>query len=89
MSEEWFELRVAGSAGTTLGIEAGMKDGKVVGDSGHLVGIGSSHVLRFASIKEARNYLLDSSIGYIYQFEVVRCTEHSAEPVRAGSSAGS
>jgi hypothetical protein len=89
MNEEWYELRVAGSAGTTLGIEAGMRDGKVVGDSGHLVGIGSGHVLRFATIKDARNYLLDSSIGYIYQFEVVRCTEHTAEPVRVGSPSGS
>lgn len=82
MTKEWYEVRVAGSAGTTLGIEAGMSDGKAVGELGRLVSIQSGHARRFATLAEAMDFLLNTSIVQIYSMEIVRCTETSAEPVR-------
>jgi hypothetical protein len=82
MTKEWYEVRVAGSAGTTLGIEAGMTDGKAVGEFGRLVSIHSGHARRFATLQEAMDFLLNTSIGQIYQLEVVRCTESSCEPAK-------
>lgn len=82
MTTEWYEVRVAGSAGTTLGTEAGMTDGKAVGDLGRLVSVHSGHARRFATLAEGMDFLLNTSIGQIYQMEVVRCTETSAEPAK-------
>ena len=82
MAEEWFELRVAGSAGTTLGLEAEMTDGKAIGDAGRLVILSSAQARRFLSIAEALEFLATSSVGHIYNVEVVRCTETSAAPVQ-------
>ena len=82
--QEWYEVRVAGSPGTTLAIEAGMTtEGKAVGDFGRLVPLGSAQARRFATAKEAQDYLLTSTIAQIYPLEVVRCTETLAEPVRS------
>lgn len=81
--QEWFEVRVAGSAGTTLAAEAGVTtEGKAVGDFGRLVPLGSAQARRFATAKEARDFLLNTSIAQIYPLEVVRCTGTSAEPVK-------
>jgi hypothetical protein len=82
MTKEWYELRVAGSAGTALGIEAGMSDGKAVGDLGRLVSVQSGHARRFATLAEAMDFLLNTSIGQIYQMEIVRCTASSTEPAK-------
>ena len=81
--QEWYEVRVAGSAGTTLALEAGVTaEGKAVGEFGRLVALGSEQARRFATMKEARDFLLNTSIAQVYPLEVVRCTETSAEPVK-------
>lgn len=81
--QEWYEVRVAGSAGTMLGIEAGMTGGKAVGDFGRLVSIHSGHARHFATLSEASDFLLNTSIGQIYQMEVVRCTQAFVEPAKS------
>jgi len=82
MAEQWYELRVTGSAGTTLGQEAGMTEGKAVGKAGRLVILSSGEARRFATLKQAQDFVALSSIGHIYNFEVVCCTETSAAPVQ-------
>ncbi|HSD62047.1 MAG TPA: hypothetical protein VLC55_14440 [Burkholderiales bacterium] len=81
--QEWYEVRVAGSAGTTLGIEAGMREGKAVGDAGRVVTLASGQARHFATVKEAQDFLLNTSVVQVYQMEVVHCTETSADPVQS------
>lgn len=69
----WYELRVAGSAGTTTGIAAGAHEGIAVGENGRLCSLSSGCARRFESKQEAINYLGKIKVSGDYQFEPVLC----------------
>ena len=75
-SDEWYELRVLGSAGTTAAIAAG--DGIAVGESGRLCALSSGGARRFESRQQALEYLGRIKVSGDYQFEVVRCEAQTA-----------
>lgn len=75
----WYELRVAGSAGTRVGIEFDAKDGKAIGEGGRICSILSGQAKRFDTEQEALNYLAHSSVAQIYRIEVVLCGTPSSE----------
>lgn len=70
---EWYELRVAGSAGTSAGISAGIHEGIAVGENGRLCSLSSGCARRFESKEQALDYLGKIKISGDYQFEAVLC----------------
>ena len=68
---EWYELRVAGSAGTSSEIAGSI--GIAIGENGRLCSISSGGAKRFETEQAAMDYLLMSSIPGDYRFEAVRC----------------
>ena len=77
-SGEWYELRVAGSAGTAAGIAAGAGEGIAVGENGRLCSLGSGAARRFDSAQQAIDYLGKIKVSGDYQFEPVRCGVRAA-----------
>ena len=71
--EQWYELRVAGSAGTSAGIASGAHDGIAVGGNGRLCSLTSGAARRFESKQEALDYLGKIKVSGDYQFEAVLC----------------
>jgi hypothetical protein len=71
-SIEWYELRVAGSAGT-VGAAAGANEGIAVGENGRLCSLSSGGARRFDSAQQALDYLGKIKVSGDYQFEVVAC----------------
>jgi len=71
--DKWYELRVVGSAGTSLGIAAGASEGIVVGENGRLCALSSGGARRFESKQQALDYLGKIKVSGDYQFEAVRC----------------
>jgi len=71
--DEWYELRVVGSAGTGAGIAAGASEGIVVGENGRLCALASGGARRFESKQQALDYLGKIKVSGDYQFEAVRC----------------
>jgi hypothetical protein len=69
----WYELRVAGSAGTVSGIAQSATEGIAIAENGRLCSITSGHSMRFGSEQEATRYLLTMTIPGSYRFEAVRC----------------
>ncbi len=74
----WYELRVAGSAGTSAGIAAGTREGIAVGENGRLRSLTSGGARRFESREQALEYLGKIKISGDYQFEAVRCGARAA-----------
>ena len=74
---QWYELRVAGSAGTSAGITTGAHEGIAVGENGRLCALSSSGARRFESKPQAMEYLGKIKVSGDYQFEAVQCR---AEP---------
>jgi len=72
-STQWYELRVAGSAGTRAGATTGIKEGIAVGEEGRLCSVASGKARRFESTREAADYLAKLKVSGDYQFEVVAC----------------
>jgi hypothetical protein len=72
-AEEWFELRVAGSAGTRAGNTAAVNEGIAVGENGRLCSLSSGCARRFDSAQDALDYLGKIKVSGDYQFEPVRC----------------
>ena len=72
-SGEWYELRVAGSAGTTAGVAAGAGVGIAVGENGRLCSLSSGCARRFESPEQAYEYLGKIRVSGDYQFEPVLC----------------
>lgn len=70
---QWYELRVAGSAGTRAGIASGSKEGIAIGENGRLCALPQGPAKRFATEEEAMNYLAQTSIPGLYRFEAVLC----------------
>jgi hypothetical protein len=72
-SDNWYELRVAGSAGTVAGLAAGAREGIAVGEGGRLCSLASGGARRFGSEQQALDYLSKIKVSGEYQFEAVRC----------------
>lgn len=72
-SGEWYELRVAGSAGTLEGIASGAGEGIAVGENGRLCSLSSGGARRFESRQQAIDYLGKIKVSGDYQFEPVQC----------------
>ena len=75
---EWYELRVAGSAGTGAGIAAGANEGIAVGENGRLCALSSGGARRFESHQQALDYLGKIKVSGDYQFEAVPCDSRVA-----------
>ena len=73
---EWYELRVAGSAGTAEGTASGALAGVAVGEGGRLCALTSGSARRFESQQQAIEYLGKIKVSGDYQFEAVLCREH-------------
>jgi hypothetical protein len=78
MQSEWYELRVAGSAGTRSGVAAGAHEGIAVGENGRLCALASGGARRFATERDAVDYLGKIKVSGDYQFEAVRCGAKAA-----------
>jgi hypothetical protein len=70
---EWYELRVAGSAGTAEGRAAGALAGIAVGEGGRLCSLASGTARKFESQEQAIEYLGKIKVSGDYQFEAVLC----------------
>lgn len=71
--EKWYELRMAGSAGTGSGVAAGASEGIAVGENGRLCSLASGGARRFESQQQAVEYLGKIKVSGDYQFEPVLC----------------
>jgi hypothetical protein len=69
----WYELRVAGSAGTSASIARQAQEGIAVGENGRLCSLASGAARRFESKEAALDYLGKLKVTGTYQFEVVVC----------------
>ena len=70
---QWYELRVAGSAGTSSEITGGIGVGIAIGKNGRLCAIGSDQTMRFATEHEAYDFVSQTTIPRLYKFEAVLC----------------
>jgi hypothetical protein len=70
---EWYELRVAGSAGTAQGMAEGVLTGIAVGEGGRLCSLTSGSARRFESSEQAIEYLGKLKVSGDYRFEAVLC----------------
>jgi hypothetical protein len=75
---EWYELRVAGSVGTSAGLAAGAHEGIAVGENGRLCSLSSGGARRFESKQQALDYLGKIKVSGDYQFEAVLCGVRAA-----------
>lgn len=71
--DQWYELRVAGSAGTGAGLAEGAREGIAVGENGRLCSLTSGGARRFESKQQAVDYLGKIKVSGDYQFEAVLC----------------
>lgn len=71
--DKWYELRVAGSAGTSAGRAAGATEGIAVAENGRLCALSSGGARRFESRQQALDYLGKIKVSGDYEFEAVRC----------------
>jgi hypothetical protein len=76
--DNWYELRVLGSAGTSATITAATRDGIAVGENGRLCALSSGGARRFESRQQALEYLGKIKLSGDYQFEAVRCDVQAA-----------
>jgi hypothetical protein len=76
--DQWYELRVAGSAGTSAGAATGALEGIAVGENGRLCSLTSGGARRFDSKQQATDYLGKIKVSGDYQFEAVLCRGHAA-----------
>ena len=84
--EQWYELRVAGSAGTAEGVAAGAFSGIAVGEGGRLCSLTSGGARRFESQQQAIEYLGKIKVSGDYQFEAVLCRPQQAPDVPGQAS---
>jgi hypothetical protein len=84
MSMAWYELRVAGSPGTSAG-KYGSDEGISISEAGRLCTISSGHAMRFVSEQDAHDYLVRQTMPGRYRFEAVLCT--AANPGTASRAA--
>lgn len=84
---QWYELRVAGSAGTSAGAGSGVQEGIALAENGRLCAITSGDAKRFATQPEAIEFLGKTSVPGIYDFEPVLCPAGRDVAHTAGTTA--
>jgi len=77
-ADHWYELRVDGSDGTSRGRAEGTREGIAIAESGRLCSIASGQARRFATEREATDYLVTTTLPGHYNFEVVQCGYRAA-----------
>ncbi len=70
---QWYELRIAGSAGTSTGAASGPSEVIAISESGRLCSGSSGQAKRFGSVQEALDFLNRTTLPGIYNFEPVLC----------------
>ena len=70
---QWYELRVAGSAGTSAGAGSGIAEGIAMAENGRLCAVSSGDARKFESKQEAIEFLQRTTVPGIYDFEPVLC----------------
>lgn len=68
MSDQWYELRVVGSAGTKA---ADMDHGLALDGQGRLCAISTGKAKRFSTEAEANDFLANLTLPRNYNFEAV------------------
>jgi hypothetical protein len=71
--DQWYELRVEGSAGTSAGNSQGATDGIAIARSGRLCSLTSGEARKFESRQLASAYLGTAALPGNYRFEIVPC----------------
>jgi len=71
--EQWYELRVAGSAGTSGGFANGYAEGIALGENGRLCALSSGSAKKFGSEQEAIEFLGKTTVPGVFHLEPVRC----------------
>jgi len=74
---DWYELRIAGSVGTSAGAASGLKEGIALAENGRLCAVSSGVAKRFGSAKEAVEFLGKTTIPGVFNLEPVRCSAES------------
>lgn len=74
---QWYELRIAGSPGTSTGA-AGIKEGIAIGEDGRLCPVDAGRAMKFKSASDAEYYLNASTKPGAYKLEVVLCGDTGA-----------
>lgn len=77
---QWYELRVTGSAGTS-GAASGFREGIALAENGRLCAVQSGQAKRFPSEQEAMDFLAQTTVPRIYNFEAVLC-RYAPPPAR-------
>ena len=83
--DQWYELRVAGSPGTTTSAPE-IKEGVAISESGRLCTLRSGHAMRFETRELALDYLTSRTTPGRHRFEIVHC---GPSPVAAPPAAAS
>jgi hypothetical protein len=78
---QWYELRVTGSAGTS-GAASGLREAIALAENGRLCPVQSGQAKRFASEQEAMDFLAQTTVPRIYNFEAVLCNYAAPPPAR-------
>jgi hypothetical protein len=75
--KQWYELRVAGSAGTSSGAASGYAEGIALGENGRLCAVSSGGAKKFGSEQEAIEFLGQTTLPRVFNLEPVRCEVQS------------
>jgi hypothetical protein len=71
--DQWYELRVAGSAGTSGGAASGYAEGIALAENGRLCALSSGSAKKFSSEQEAIEFLGKTTVPGVFNLEPVRC----------------
>ena len=71
--KRWYELRVAGSAGTSAGAASGYTEGIALAENGRLCALSSGGAKKFGSEQEAIEFLGKTTVPGVFNLEPVRC----------------
>ena len=78
--KHWYELRVAGSAGTSAGTASRHTEGIALAENGRLCAVSSGSAKKFDSEQEAIEFLGKTTIPGVFQLEPVRCEARPRKP---------
>lgn len=70
---QWYELRVAGSAGTRAGATTGLREGIALAENGRLCAVSSGSARKFETEQEAVEFLGKTSIPGMFDLVPVLC----------------
>jgi hypothetical protein len=81
--EKWYELRVAGSPGTTT-CDPTIREGVAISSTGRLCTLSSGQAMRFETEQLALDYLTTRTTPGRHRFEIVVCGGATAATAAAG-----